>query len=1527
MALQLHALRSGAFLARSSESDAPQPSPAAPSKVARKPVAGGSLLQDAMAFITGDRDYVAPDVAIVAASHYPSGVAPDRALNASVASMHAAAAGKPVTAAHAANALALHSALQAACAEEHTRFGAFHSVSAAPAATLERCSPSALSSLQKLLAINAAPDFCSTANALQWHEAMTQLGDDCYAMPAETACRVGVVYYIDVALPARAWAAEIARLDGGDYSSRMRAGVTCPPSYVGMIHALRAIVQHHCRDGGNADTLISVFYIGMSNASNVIARILAHGSSNGCPAIHQVYARTAPMKARTFHGFKPIVRRRIVGYTLPATQSGGGSPAASLEALVGAACLALQPLRPCGGTSPHGDEALLFHERLRPGHVAVAPLALSFLHSSALALGDAWTLATPTSEPQELMRAHLMLAADILRRAKTDDSIVTLREAWVALLGGSAVSTVLASARRAAAYRDAVTVTDITHIASVGATAAASIAASPGHAGILSESSPLNSSPLSSEPSAVAKAAAAALVAIANGSSDAPSMLDTAVAAFCARAHLRDETLRVLLTVMQPAASASRELLAAIGLPVRLTPGALRVTECDIDNWRDAARRRERGGVPVDEHLLNVLLGELQEFGWAHTECSMDAQGAIVSLRTVICSPQQREAYSSHPHIRLVRVMDATFGVAGSDYEFFVVIHVHPPTLLSLPLAFFIRKAGTRDDPHAPGQKIADLAWCERTLRRFGFRPAAITMVDKCAASLGAWLVSLKESWAAAVQVPALGPCTAASGAGEPSIPAVRALLAHVSEGCSADDAKGLYAYLAHHIPGIDFTAAMRAFSPNLAAPPIEASEDDVPSLVAVGSDGSSNLLGVAAGPGNSGASGAARDGRSPAPFADELFGLWGESHPQLVRPLAALLSFELQAAASLVAVADGVVAADLALSRLSALAPFVADGDTALSQLIRDLVERLIRLCYFHAQKAMLEHTSRMHTLPAAQLARWKDDVKPAIARLFGASVEELQACWEAFQVQFGAYPAFIAYMEDNWMSAKWRFLWTGAGRHHLARFLIDTSNYAEIFFRVGKRELLHNRMPSDPVVFLEKLIGLPTKPSSIQVSYVMQKLINISDIMGGRTNMARPARGRVDDLRDAVSDILACDGAIVPVSAYEYKVASRNARVVLRAGSDASGLPHYLVSLYHGCPCSAPAAHCPHVLACRARHLQMGRLRCWRDAELSAIVPLELPSSLRSVAELLQVDAAVPTEASAETCNAAHATQRSAVCALAESVATELAALISAPTPTPLLASATSASIVARTIETAVLARTSRALASVLAALGGGTRTATGGRQSLPPSARTSAEVDAQRRSAPIMYRGGSAAAPVAIVSSSAMTDPAAAAAASALASLFASARASSAVSAPAATAAGTGAAATAAGAGAAARPTRGRTTSSGAGAAATAAGTDAAARPTRGRSRGDEGTPHRGGARQRRRKHAPSPSPSPPDLRRITDGVAAMAVRAYEGARTVQSSIRWAVRDATAASAASAATEASQHVAAMRIEAERAGHMGPW
>ena len=1409
--------------------------------------------------------------------------------------MAAAAEGKPPAAAHASSAQALHASLQAACAEGLTRLGAFASVASAPAGTLERCSPAALLRLKELLGVNAAPDFGTLANDLKYQDAMMQLGDDCFAVPSEIS-RVGIVYYLSISLPAHAWASEIQRLDTGDFTSRLRADKLVPPSYVGMLHALRRVVQHHCRAGGDAETLVSVFYIGMSDAADPLWRLLSHGTSSGCPAIHQVYSRTAPMKARAFHGVTPVVRRRIIAFTLPAMLQSCGSPAASLEALVGAACLALQPLRPCGGTSPHGDEALLFHDRLRPGRPAMAPLALSFLHSSVLALRSEWALALPAAEPQELMRAHVLLAAELLQRARqsaAEDCVVTLRDAWCALLGKSAVSLVLASARRSAA-------------------GAADAHSSPGGG--------VNPGDPPPEPSAeveggghVSNGDDGASCSSSSGGSGSLPAADSSVMAFRARAHLSDEALRSLQSSFQPAASASRELLAAMGLPQRLTPGAVRVTELDIEHWRDAARRRERGGVPVDEHLLNVLLGELQDLQWAHTEASMDAQGTILSLRAVICSTQQREAYSSHPHMRLIRVMDATFGVAGSEYEFFVIIHIHPPTLMSLPLAFFLRKRGRKEDPQAAGQQISDLAWCERTMQsRFGLHPAAVTFVDKCASSLASWVQSLKESWAAAALVPALSPASAVSS-GKPSLAALQRLLAHVAEGCTAAEEESWAEYLARHVPAL---VGCPTGGSNVAdsGAAVESSEASGAAI-----DGSDH------------ASGTADAARLPAPFAEELFGLWGATHPHLVRPLAARIMLELQAAVSAVAEADGLVAADAALARLGALAVFVADAGSALSLAFRDLVERAIRLCLFHAQKAMLEHSTRHQTLPPATIARWSEDVKPAIEKLFSASAEELPAAWDSFCDEYRTdCPKFVAYMEDNWMAGKWRTLWTGAGRYHIARFLIDTSNYAEIFFRVAKRDLLRNKMPSDPVVFLELLIGLPTKPSSIQQSYVMSKLLNISDIMSGITNMTRPPRQRMDQMRDDVADILACDGAIVPVSAYEYDVATRSARISLRAGVSGISSRHR-VSLLHGCPCRARAAHCSQVLACRAWHLKLGRRRCWRDAELAAIVPLEMPSSLRTAPQLLAIEAPTQPEHTAESANTAHAAQVAAVQPLATSVAEALEGFAAQPSPAPLLPSATEHEIAARVQNTARLARTHRALSALSAVLDGQPRTAMGGRWSLPASARSPAEIDARRRTAPLQYRGGGAGGTVA---------PAVRPAAHELST----ADASAAAAAPAAATA------------AAAAPT--------AASAAAAAPSTASAARRRGRSSDASRTPNGGAVRQRRR-HTASPAahdaaapaleaesgaraaratvtaPSPAAsssmpgahvsarsaLDAVHERMAAFALQAYYGARDVHTSIRWANRDAPHQSTQAAVATAEQHVNAMRTAAAGSGHVGPW
>jgi len=57
-----------------------------------------------------------------------------------------------------------------------------------------------------------------------------------------------------------------------------------------------------------------------------------------------------------------------------------------------------------------------------------------------------------------------------------------------------------------------------------------------------------------------------------------------------------------------------------------VTPGPKNVTEDDVRNAVDAEARRQRGGTTVNENLVNVLLGELADFGWAVTEMTLDPQ-------------------------------------------------------------------------------------------------------------------------------------------------------------------------------------------------------------------------------------------------------------------------------------------------------------------------------------------------------------------------------------------------------------------------------------------------------------------------------------------------------------------------------------------------------------------------------------------------------------------------------------------------------------------------------------------------------------------------------------------------------------------------------------------------------------------------------------------------------------------------------------------------------------------------------------
>ena len=80
-------------------------------------------------------------------------------------------------------------------------------------------------------------------------------------------------------------------------------------------------------------------------------------------------------------------------------------------------------------------------------------------------------------------------------------------------------------------------------------------------------------------------------------------------------------------------------------------------------------------------------------------------------------------------------------------------MYVHPETQISVPLAFFIRKCGSEEDPHP---LIPDLRWMEGVLQqRFGFPAPRYIIVDKCAGSLSAQAQLVKADWSSQRPLPA----------------------------------------------------------------------------------------------------------------------------------------------------------------------------------------------------------------------------------------------------------------------------------------------------------------------------------------------------------------------------------------------------------------------------------------------------------------------------------------------------------------------------------------------------------------------------------------------------------------------------------------------------------------------------------------------------------------------------------------------------------------------------------------------------
>lgn len=218
----------------------------------------------------------------------------------------------------------------------------------------------------------------------------------------------------------------------------------------------------------------------------------------------------------------------------------------------------------------------------------------------------------------------------------------------------------------------------------------------------------------------------------------------------------------------------------------------------------------------------------------------------------------------------------------------------------------------------------------------------------------------------------------------------------------------------------------------------------------------------------------------------------------------------------------------------------------------------------------------------------------------------------WSMYAVR---HDVFIAYMARDWMSDLWRWLWISAGRERVSHFTIRTSNHAEQEHRQVKGSrgpVMDGRAVSDPVVVIRAEIGLPSDPESIHTSYVMARAVRIAHIMSNNTNMRLPDRQFITPLRKHLDEIRATPHGVLDVDSaegviYDVAGAARRSQLTLDTtglaapSPDAGGLRYgyYRVNIFHGDNCKD--YFCKHLLAARIAHLEAGRPRCWRDAELA--------------------------------------------------------------------------------------------------------------------------------------------------------------------------------------------------------------------------------------------------------------------------------------------------------------------------------------
>lgn len=408
---------------------------------------------------------------------------------------------------------------------------------------------------------------------------------------------------------------------------------------------------------------------------------------------------------------------------------------------------------------------------------------------------------------------------------------------------------------------------------------------------------------------------------------------------------------------------------------------------------------------------------------------------------------------------------------------------------------------------------------------------------------------------------------------------------------------------------------------------------------------------------------------------------------------------------------------------------------------------------------------------IPAASYTR---DIEPDIDILSSTPAEGIDSQWTLFKSKHGSFVVkiaknsrsftlalaiditaqhtkLLAYMDKEWMSDDWKWLWMEAGRSYVSHYSIRTSNVAEEENRQVKGSggpILDGRACSDAVVVIKAEIGLPTDLDSIQRSYVMARAVRIAHVMGGDTNMRLPRRVFISPMRVKLAEIFASPLNVLDVKSSVgqlYDVADAKTRSQISAGiavraptSRKSGeiCPgYYRVSIYHGHHCKDGTFFCKHLLAARRKHRELGRPRCWRDSELAPYYtdPAHVGGGL-SVSELFSQASADLVPATAQDINVQLEKQIEVLNSKFIAVTSAMKQLsLSAQRWSPLLEDATRETYLAAASRARGLSHLTASLAGAekrALELAGVHRVSTAGVQTAPRSARSTEEVDSQRR-----------------------------------------------------------------------------------------------------------------------------------------------------------------------------------------------------